>query len=249
MIARLHYSKNGKIRFIGHRDVARVLERALRVGGIPVAYSQGFSPRPKLAFGLALAVSYRSDNEYLDVVLSESMPVEDILDQVSPALPDGIELISVGLVEPGSTSLMESVTSCEWGLTIDVAGEGSSIAAARASVDRVLAADNIDITRQRKGKSVTDDIRPDVLALEVSMNTNDASVNIRAELSTASRSLRPAEFISVLDPNLAVSSVRRKHQWISSAGTRNEPHQAVSASATRRELHVRRTSGAAAPGE
>ncbi len=71
MLVRLEYHKVGKIRFLGHRDVARVLERSLRRAGLPLRYSEGFSPRPRLSFGLALSTGYESIAEYLDVELLE----------------------------------------------------------------------------------------------------------------------------------------------------------------------------------
>ena len=69
---RFRYSKAGKVRFCSHRDLARVWERALRRARLPVAYSEGFSPRPKLSFGLALSTGYESVAEYVDVELMTS---------------------------------------------------------------------------------------------------------------------------------------------------------------------------------
>ena len=67
MRLRLRFDKHGKVRFTSHRDVARIWERTLRRAALPVAYSEGFSPRPKLSFGLALSTGHESDAEYLDV--------------------------------------------------------------------------------------------------------------------------------------------------------------------------------------
>ncbi len=72
MKLRVRFSKTGKIRFIGHRDVARVVERAVRKAGLPVAYSEGFSPRMRISFGLALPTGYESDGEYLELPLAAS---------------------------------------------------------------------------------------------------------------------------------------------------------------------------------
>src|SRR5690606_29749085 len=73
---RIRYSKMGKIRFLSHRDLARVWERGLRRSGIRVSYSEGFSPRPKLSFGLALSTGYESLGEYLDVDLHPEAGVD-----------------------------------------------------------------------------------------------------------------------------------------------------------------------------
>ena len=86
---RVRFSKFGKVRFTYHRDVARIWERSLRRGDVAVAYTEGFSPRPKLSFGLALSTGYESYGEYLDVVLREGSPVgiDDIGVLVTPGLP------------------------------------------------------------------------------------------------------------------------------------------------------------------
>ena len=71
---RVRYAKRGKVRWISHRDVARAFERALRIEQLPLAFTLGFSPRPKVSFGLALSTGYESDAEYLDLELAE--PIE-----------------------------------------------------------------------------------------------------------------------------------------------------------------------------
>ena len=76
MKQRVRFTKLGKVRFLSHRDIARVWERALRRSGVRVAYSEGFSPRPRLSFGLALSTGYESLGEYLDI---------DLADDVDPA--------------------------------------------------------------------------------------------------------------------------------------------------------------------
>ena len=68
--ARVRFSKLGKLRFLSHRDLARLWERSLRRAGVAVAYSEGFSPRPRLHFGLALSTGHESLGEYLDIDLA-----------------------------------------------------------------------------------------------------------------------------------------------------------------------------------
>src|SRR5205814_9831089 len=68
---RVKYAKQGKVRWISHRDVARAFERALRIEQLPLAFTLGFSPRPKVSFGLALSTRYERDAEYLDLELSQ----------------------------------------------------------------------------------------------------------------------------------------------------------------------------------
>src|SRR5690349_19784900 len=92
---RIRFSKLGKIRFTSHRDVARIWERALRRAAVPVAYTEGFSPHPKLSFGLALSTGHESLGEYLDVDIdgsAEPVDVEDLPARLDPGLPIGLDV-------------------------------------------------------------------------------------------------------------------------------------------------------------
>ena len=77
--ARLRYSKLGKLRFTSHRDMARIWERAVRRAQLPIAYSEGFSPRAKLSFGLALPTVFESRAEFVDLTLDEQVEIDDAL--------------------------------------------------------------------------------------------------------------------------------------------------------------------------
>jgi len=112
---RLKFTKLGKIRFTSHRDVARLFERALRKAAVDVAYTEGFSPRPKIAFGLALSTGHESLAEYLDVALArDDVDVTALPGRLSSALPAGIDVVAAAPVQPGDASLQEAVTSCTW---------------------------------------------------------------------------------------------------------------------------------------
>ena len=101
---RVRFSKHGKVRFTSHRDVARIWERALRRARVPVAYSAGFNPRPKIAFGLALSTGYSSDAEYLDVELdpdqAASIDTEDPGRSAYRVAADGIDSAGRGRSRP-----------------------------------------------------------------------------------------------------------------------------------------------------
>src|SRR3954463_15622797 len=86
---RIRFSKMGKVRFTSHRDVARIWERALRKAAVPVAYSEGFSPRPKLSFGLALSTGHESLGEYLDVESTGALDTDALSARLDPCLPVG----------------------------------------------------------------------------------------------------------------------------------------------------------------
>lgn len=216
---RIRFSETGKVRFVSHRDVARLFERALRKLRLPVAYSEGFSPRPKLSFGLALTVAHESDAEYLDVELTEHCDVDDLPRALSAALPDGIVVDAVAELEPGSASLQQAITSCTWRIEV----LGAPTAEVTAAVAEALAAAELPLERVRKGKTATADVRPAILDLEV-VGPTSTGVDLLAHLSTTPVSLRPAELVAVLGiDGLEEGLVRRTHQWMIIDGVRCEP--------------------------
>jgi radical SAM-linked protein len=225
MKVRLRFAKRGKVRFTSHRDLARMWERALRRAELAVDYTQGFSPRPKLHFGLALPTGAESEAEYIDVDLSEpadGSPLDlapaSLPTRLTPCLPDGITVQAAAIVDTGVMSLQQAVTSCTWRLV----ASGTTVQETAVAVERALAADELVVTRERKGKQVTDDLRPYILALAVIDETPDG-VELETELGTQPRSLRPAELLRALDPPLAERRVCRIHQWMTLDGVRSEP--------------------------
>ena len=212
MKLRVRFEKHGKVRFTSHRDVARIWERAIRRAQLPVAYSEGFNPRVKVSFGLALSTGHESDAEYLDIELdperADAVDLDTLPERLTEQLPVGITATAVAPVDRRSLSLQQAVTSCTW--RIDVADVDVETAA--GAVARALAADTLVVPRERKGKQVTDDLRPLVLSLDVEGPMEDG-VRLTAELGTQPRAVRPSELLAALDPPLAERRVHRISQW------------------------------------
>jgi len=213
---RIRFSKIGRVRWTSHRDVARMWERALRRARVPMAYTEGFSPRPKLSFGLALPTGCESRAEYLDVALSELVAPDEVTATFSSLLPDGVDVLAAAVLPAGAGSLQEEVTSCRWEIDVPLV-DPDSLAAAIA---RVLGAEVLPVTRERKGRPVTDDLRPSVLALS-SAGPRGSGSGLVAELGTRPRGVRPAELAQVMGIELGLA--RRTNQWIERDGSRWEP--------------------------
>jgi radical SAM-linked protein len=224
---RLRFVKVGRVRFTSQRDLARIMERALRRASMPLARTAGFSPRPQLAFGLALPTGCASLAEYLDLrldptaesgavavvepheVAPETMSALAVL--LSDKLPDGVEVTAAGTLHGPEPSLQEAVASCDWEL--EVLGVSPAVLAGR--VARLLAADVVPIARERKGRVTTDDLRPTILDLEVDgVATDRGATRLRASLSTRHRGVRPAELCAALGADVTPLGVCRTHQWI-----------------------------------
>lgn len=234
---RLRFSKLGKVRFTSHRDTARIWERALRRVDAPVAYSEGFSPRPRLSFGLALSTGHESLGEYLDVDLDlpeGQLDLDQLITRLDPALPVGFTAQGAAVVEPGTPSLQEAVTSCTW--RMEVIGADPGVVA--AAVEQLLDRDQMVVTRERKGRDVTEDLRPALLEL-APQGPTPSGTELVAELATQPRALRPGDLLGVLaglvpgaapgDAALASTArVCRTHQWMVVGDERREPLAAPS---------------------
>ncbi len=219
MILRLRSTKIGPIRFVGHRDMGRVWERVIRRLMLPVVYSAGFTPRPRISFGLALPLGAESLAEYIDVELDG--PIElgsGLLADLSAAAPIGVDVTGAALLERPVRSLQQTVTSTTWSLQIPDLGTDDGRLA--DEVERVLSADEVWVTRLRKAETSTDEVRASITDLWLGETPGE----VCAELSALGRTLRPSELCSVLFERIDPADVRirRLAQWTCDDGPRRE---------------------------
>jgi radical SAM-linked protein len=221
---RLQYTKLGKVRWISHRDVARALERAFRVAALPLAFTEGFSPRPKVSFGLALSTGHESDAEYVDLVFAETFDLDALPVMLTPALPEGIDVVGVVALADRAPALQEAVTCVEW--RVDVARSDLTDvdrAQLRDQVDAALALPALPTTKRRKGRDVVEDVRPVIRRITVcdELSTVGSAV-VEMEMSTQPRGAKPGEALAAIGDFIDVRA-RRTHQWIERDGARQEP--------------------------
>jgi radical SAM-linked protein len=222
---RLRFAKHGKVRFISHRDVARAFERAFRIERLPLAFTQGFVPRPKVSFGLALSVGHESDAEYLDFELAEPVRLEGLGAQLSGALPDGIDVTRVAALADRAPALQDAVTAVVYRVIVTREAGVPGADEVGDMVDEALARPALPVARKRKGREVTDDLRPIVRAMTV-VDVADAGPVLDVELSTNPRGARPSELLTAVGGDLVDRRVLRTHQWIERGGARLEPLEA-----------------------
>ncbi len=201
--------------------MARIWERSVRRLQLPIAYSEGFSPRAKLSFGLALPTVFESQAEYVDLTFNEPVTVDTLPEQLTSVLPEGVTVTGAIALHGKVDSLQECVEATSWSLFVD----GDLIELQKWSED-ILAADELLVTRERKGKSSTDDVRAAILAVDVRPNADTdvpAAVEIYAELATKPRALRPLEFLDIQTPTATLKRGRRVNQFITPVGARLDP--------------------------
>jgi radical SAM-linked protein len=157
---RLRYAKRGRLRFTSHRDVARVFERALRRAGVPMAYSQGFSPHPKVSWAGAVPTGVSSEAEYVELQLVERIDPAVLRDELNVALPDGIDLLDVAEAEPGA--LADRLQVSRWRIDLP----GTDVSELRDAVAALMAADSVLVERMTKDGRRTIDARAALVSAE-----------------------------------------------------------------------------------
>lgn len=158
MRLRIHFSKNDLMRFTGHLDLHRAWERIFRRAGLPLAYSQGFSPHPRINLASALPLGFTSKAELVDVWLEEELPLGEIATALQPAIPPGIQITEIQGVSERLPSLQSSLESSEFVVTF--LDEQPDL---QEEVQRLLEADSLPRTRRNKPY----DLRPLIQSLEV----------------------------------------------------------------------------------
>jgi radical SAM-linked protein len=168
---RVTFSRGEPLRFISHLDLMRFWERALRRGGLSVAYSEGFSPHPKISLGAPLPVGTTGEAELMDVVLAEPVEPEEFMRRVRPQLPPGVAVSEARETPASLPSIQSQLRAAEYRVTMP---EGTDAEQVRAAVAGFLARDSVPWEHKREKEIKRYDLRPLVEWLHV--ETGDGAV-------------------------------------------------------------------------
>jgi len=158
---RLRYAKRGPLRFTSHRDFARAFERAIQRAGVPIAYSQGFTPHPKVSYASAAPTGVASEAEYLEIGLQSPVEPDDLVKALDAALSPGLDVLEAVVAAGGS--LADRIDASLW--CIELSGVGS--AQLSAAVEGFRAAPEVSVQRLTKQGWRTFDARGPVARIEV----------------------------------------------------------------------------------
>jgi radical SAM-linked protein len=156
---RVRYAKRGRLRFTSHRDFSRALERAIVRARLPVAYSSGFNPHPRISYAGAAPTGAASEAEYLEIGLAEERDPDTVHRDLDQALPDGLDVVDVVVSAGGS--LPDRLEASMWRITVPE----TTPAEAATAVDQFLAAEEILVERMTKKGLRSFDARGAVVSL------------------------------------------------------------------------------------
>lgn len=206
------FEKGESARWLGHLDILRTFERAIRRAELPIAFSAGFNPRERIAFASALSVGVTGAREPATLELTAPVSPLEIVRRLNSKLPPGIQLRSAEEIpDAGSRDLLNAydraalTVVCDWP---DAADE----ARARAACERLLARVDIPIEREREGKIKRVDIRPLIEGVEAA-GVEGGRLTLRMTLRLGhDGTAKPAEIVGALAAELPGLKVRRVHR-------------------------------------
>lgn len=207
--ARITFRKFGDLRFIGHRDLVRLFERMLRRSGVELALSQGFHPKAKISFPLALAVGIEGAKELVEVEFSQAVEVVDLEKRLRECCPPGLEVLSVVLLDQGTAKPQPLVIEYR----IPVPAEHH--AATEQAICRFMVEGPRPIYRE--GRKAAIDARADVDALELRDGELCIALRVTRQANAGPRDvlrLLQLEFLEQQGAHLVRSAIRWNHDEV-----------------------------------
>lgn len=202
MRVRITFTKQGALRYIGHLDLHRLWERAMRRADLPLAYSQGFHPQPKISLAAALPLGFSSRGEVLDVRLNEEVSVEDISSRLKDNLPPDIKVREIKSVDERLPALQTQVLSAAYDVRLTEPIDGSEL---KRKMESVMMTESI--IRERRGKSY--DLRPLIEMMSV-ITQADGTAWLKMTLAAREGATgRPEEVLAALGIEPETARVER----------------------------------------
>ena len=189
---RVKYLKGRELKFIGHLDLMRTIERTIRRSSISVTFSQGFNPKMKISYGTPLPLGVTSETEFADIEIDGWIKPEDLKIELNAKFPPGINIIEAKIVGPKDVSLMSSTEAIEYvAEEVDTNGLNEKI-------EKLMKEENMVIKRKRKGITKEVNIRP--MIFDISLQGKDLHMIVQ---SNPNGTVKPFEVMEVLGTEAA----------------------------------------------
>jgi len=200
MRIRITFVKQGALRYTGHLDLHKLWERAARRAELPLAYSQGFHPQPKMNMAAALPLGFSSRCEVMDMKLEREIPLDNLPTRLNTTLPSGLQVVDIEQVDERAPALQTQVVSAEYEVTLTEAADGSEL---KRKVDSVI--ESKSIPRERRGKMY--DLRPLVEELKI-LESKEQKIFMRLAAREGATG-RPEEVLDVLGIAFEATRIER----------------------------------------
>ena len=205
------FQKNKEISYTSHLDVQRTLQRAFRRANLPLAYSKGFNPHPKLSFATALATGYTSDGEWFEVELDRPIEPQTFIDRVNPVLPDGMRVVEAFEADDGIDTLSKLIRAAHYELTVHFDAPVSEQQVQNA-VRSIMGNEPVIVDKKTKSGVKPADIRPDRLEASVKEVSDSSAILDVVGTLTAAGGLRAETFVRALFDRLHLNGFFTAHR-------------------------------------
>ena len=202
---RIRFAKTGSMALLSHLDLMRMLERALRRSALPISFTGGFHPLPRIQIALALPLGAEADGEWMDLEFTRSITGEQLLASLQGLLPNGLALLSAEEVPVSGKSLSQNITGAVWSFDLQLQPEVHPRWS--EAVEALMAAEQlIWHDTDKKGRPRERDCRPALSALMLVSPGDDQRVRLRLEAAVdpMGRSIRPSQIKHWLEAELGV---------------------------------------------
>lgn len=193
MKLRIKFKKYGAIRFIGHLDVMRFFQKAIRRARIDVAYTAGFSPHQIMAFAAPLGVGLTSNGEYMDIEVHSIVSCQDVLEKLNAVSVPGLEIISVKVLPEGAANAMASVAAASY--TVRFRPGREPVSDISAILPAFLAREHIPITKKTKKGMRETDLRQGIYSLDY--NREQKALTMLVDASSGGN-IKPAQVVEAI---------------------------------------------------
>ena len=200
---RIRFAKTGSMALLSHLDLMRMLERALRRSALPISYTGGFHPLPRIQIALALPLGAEADGEWMDLEFTSSVTGEHLLRTLQTLLPDGLTLLSAEEVPVSGKSLSQNITGAVWSFELQLESEAHPCWS--EAVEALMAAEQlIWHDTDKKGRPRERDCRPALRQLMLVSPSDGPRVRLQLEATVdpMGRSIRPSQIKHWLEAQL-----------------------------------------------
>jgi len=193
MKLRIKFSKHGVLRFIGHLDVMRYFQKAIRRAGIDIAYSTGFSPHQIMSFAAPLGLGLESNGEYMDIEVNSLTSSKDFIHALNAQMADGIEILEAKLLPEHAKNAMASVAAARYRITFRE--NYQPIFLTKSVTDDFFGQSEIIVTKQTKKSETTFDMKP--FLFECTFDETKNEIQLLVDASSAGN-LKPTLVMKAL---------------------------------------------------
>ncbi len=189
---RIRYAKRGRLRFSSSRDFQRALERALRRTALPMAFSAGFHPHPKISYANAAPTGTASEAEYVEISVTDRLDPERVRAALDEALPPGLDVLEVVEAAPGA--LADRLQASDWQVQLT----GVPLERLEGAVGQLLSAERVEVTRMMATGPRTFDVRGALVAMVASPGQEAGCAILRMVVRHTTPAVRPDDVLAGL---------------------------------------------------